>query len=147
MQSKVPKQIIGTFEHVAFPQFGIADLTAKVDTGAYTGALHCTQVREEVTPEGKLLHFSPFDNPEVTMTADEYKVKYVRSSNGKRAKRYFVDTVINVRSQDYPITLSLADRNGMRWPVLIGRRFLRKNRFMVDVRQVKPHTETKGRDK
>lgn len=146
MQSKVPRQIIGTFEHVGFPEFGISDLVAKVDTGAYTGALHCTQVWEEVTSQGKVLHFSPFDNPEVTVSSDDYSAKYVRSSNGGRSKRYFVSTTISIRGRSYPIKLSLANRSGMRWPVLIGRKFLRANRFVVDVRQPKPQTVQQGRD-
>lgn len=138
MQQKAPKQIIGTFERVAFPEFGITNMMAKVDTGAYTGALHCTKVYEETIDTGKLLHFSPFDNPEVTVSSDDYNVKYVRSSNGDRTKRYFVSTKINIQGRAYPITLSLANRSDMRWPVLIGRKFLRKHHFVVDVRQARP---------
>ena len=36
-----------------------------------------------------------------------------------------------VPGQTYPITLSLADRSEMKWPVLIGRRFLRQNHFVL----------------
>ena len=138
MEQKAPAQIIGAFEQVGFPGFGMSDLVAKVDTGAYSGALHCTQLREEKGPKGKVLRFSPFDNPELTVTADEYSTKYVRSSNGERTKRYFVKTVINIRGRSYPITLSLANRSDMKWPVLIGRKFLRQNHFLVDAGKFKP---------
>ncbi|GAC1387622.1 MAG: ATP-dependent zinc protease [Candidatus Saccharimonadales bacterium] len=125
--------VVGAFEEVAFPSFGIDGIKAKIDTGAYTGALHCTKIAEEITDEGTVLRFAPFDHPEVTIIADEFLVRYVKSSNGERDKRYFIKTKITVQSKTYPITLSLADRSEMNWPVLIGRRFLRRNHFLVDV--------------
>lgn len=133
MKQAEPKKIIGSFEQVSFPEFQIGKVTAKIDTGAYTGALHCTRIGIKKTPEGKVLHFSPFDQPEVTITTDKYALRHVRSSNGVNSKRYFIQTSIIVRGQEYPITLSLADRSDMKWPVLIGRRFLRRYHFLVDV--------------
>ena len=128
------KRIIGSFEPVTFPDFAaIGQVTAKIDTGAYTGALHCTKIREEETVDGKVLHFSPFDHPEVVMSVDDYVVSHVRSSNGGRQSRYFINTNITIHGETYPIILSLADRSEMKWSVLIGRRFLRSNGFLVDV--------------
>lgn len=127
-------KIVGTFETVTFPDFTkIGQVKAKIDTGAFTGALHCTLIREEETPEGKILRFSPFDHPEVEMVLTEFAVKYVRSSNGESQSRYFINTAINIQGETYPIVLSLADRSEMKWPVLIGRRFLRQHNFLVDV--------------
>ena len=80
-----------------------------------------------------VLRFSPFDHPEITVVADEFIVRHVKSSNGKTDNRYFIQTAITVQSKTYPITLSLADRSEMKWPVLIGRRFLRQHNFLVDV--------------
>jgi hypothetical protein len=135
IMKQIPKsKIVGSFEPVTFPEFSkIGEVTAKIDTGAYTGALHCTQIREEQTESGKVLRFSPFDHPEVEMSVSNFAVKYVRSSNGDSQSRYFIDTTITIVGQTYPIVLSLADRSEMKWPVLIGRRFLRKNNFLVDV--------------
>jgi hypothetical protein len=135
-QQKPPRKVIGSFEQVLFPDFGNYKVMAKIDTGAYTGALHCTKIHEEETEKGKVLHFSPFDHPEVIMTVTDFAVRHVRSSNGERTRRYFIDTNITLHGQTYPIVLSLADRSEMKWPVLIGRRFLRKNRFLVDVNKV-----------
>lgn len=124
---------LGAFENVSFPEFGTQDITAKIDTGAFTGALHCTRISEVDTGNGKVLRFSPFDRPEVEISKDEFIVRHVKSSNGDREKRYFISTKITVQGETYPITLSLANRSEMKWPVLIGRRFLRKNHFLVDV--------------
>lgn len=126
------KKTIGTFEPVDFPDFKLNKVTAKIDTGAYTGALHCTKI--EVIEKGteKILRFSPFDHPEITIATPEYVVKHVKSSNGSRQERYFIQTTISIHNENYPILLSLADRSEMKWPVLIGRSFLRKNNFLVD---------------
>ena len=130
MNSKIT---LGAFEKVAFPEFTLLGVMAKIDTGAFTGALHCTKIYEDDTPAGKVLRFSPFDHPEVEIVKDDFVVRHVKSSNGKREKRYFISTEITIQGETYPITLSLANRSEMKWPVLIGRRFLRKNQFLVDV--------------
>ncbi len=132
--SEQERRVVGAFEKVSFPQFGINDIVAKIDTGAYTGALHCTKIQEEVTKKGTALNFSPFDHPEMAITTFDYRVREVKSSNGERQKRYFIKTHITLHGEVYPITLSLADRSEMKWPVLIGRRFLRANNFLVDVK-------------
>lgn len=129
--------IIGAFEKVSFPEFGMNEMVAKIDTGAYTGAIHCTKINEEETPDGILLHFSPFDHPEIVKTTDNFFIKHVKSSNGETEQRYFVDTQIVVNGETYPIVISLADRSGMKWPVLIGRRFMLNNNLLVDVNRRK----------
>lgn len=126
-------RVIGPFEAVFFPDFKIGQVRAKVDTGAYTGALHCTKIRTEKTSHGKVLRFAPFDHPDKEFEEANFVVRYVRSSNGLSQKRYFINTRVKIRGQIYPITLSLADRSEMRWPVLIGRRFLRQHGFVVDL--------------
>ncbi len=134
MTAAKEKRIIGSFEPVKFPDFAaIGEVTAKIDTGAYTGALHCTKIREEETDQGTVLHFSPFDHPEVVISAADFLVSHVRSSNGSRQDRYFINTQITIQGKTYPIILSLADRSEMKWPVLIGRKFLRRHNFVVDV--------------
>lgn len=132
-----PIKVLGVFEKVDFPEFKMKNITAKMDTGAYTGALHCTNIRLESVDGGKVLHFSPFDHPKLIKTADNFLVRYVKSSNGTREKRYFIETTIIIAKKKYPILLSLADRSEMKWPVLIGRRFLRENNLLVDAGKLK----------
>jgi len=127
-------KIIGSFEQVDFSDFGMSDVTAKIDTGAFTGAFHCTKLQEIDGENGKVLRFSPFDHPEIEIETSEYVIKQVKSSNGESQRRYFVETHIRVQGKQYKILLSLADRSEMKWSVLIGRRFLELNDFLVDVR-------------
>lgn len=132
MTAKQPK-IVGSSEIVDFPEFNLCDVPAKVDTGADTGALHCTKIEEKIVKGKPVLEFSPFDKPEVVITAETFSTRHVRSSNGHGKERYFISTVIIVQGRQYSIQLSLADRREMTWPVLIGKRFLADNEFLVDV--------------
>ncbi len=127
------KNILGFFEVIDFPDFGINAIKAKIDTGADSGAFHCTKIKEVDTPDGKEIHFSPFDQPELEIKTKEYITKHVKSSNGIKQDRYFVTTRINIAGKNYSTMLSLADRTNMKCPVLIGRRFLSKYNFLVDV--------------
>jgi hypothetical protein len=134
---------VGTFEAVQFPEFGSAVVKAKIDTGAYTGAMHCADIREEVVDGGMVLHFVPLDCDK-EIKQDDFLIKYVRSSNGKRQKRYFINTKITIQGDVYDITLSLTSRSEMRYPVLIGRRFLRNNAFLVDPGKAYVYREQTG---
>jgi hypothetical protein len=63
---------------------------------------------------------------------DQYDVKVVKSSNGQSQARYRILTEIVLFNKTYPIFLTLSDREEMRYPVLLGRKFLTK-RFVVDI--------------
>lgn len=127
----MPSRIIGTFALVDFPEFGAHNISAKIDTGAYTGALHCSSIEEREVAGGTVLSFVPYGSVNI-IQKDDFIVKHVRSSNGKRETRYFITTPIVVQNKQYEIMLSLANRSEMKWPVLIGRRFLKRNKFLID---------------
>jgi hypothetical protein len=126
-------KILGVFENIDFPQFNIKNIQAKIDSGAYTGALHCTTVVKDVTKDGPVIHFSPFDYPETKITTKDFWRDNVKSSNGKTEKRYFIKTSVTIQGETYEISLSLADRSQMKWPVIIGRKFVREHKFLLDV--------------
>ncbi len=129
-------KILGVLENIDFPQFNIKGVRAKIDTGAYTGALHCTTVVKDVTKDGSVIHFSPFDYPETKITTKDFWRQPVKSSNGKIETRYFIKTSVTIQGETYEISLSLADRSQMKWPVIIGRKFVRHNKFLLDVNKV-----------
>ncbi len=130
------KKIVGRFESVDFPEFGVKSVAAKVDTGAYSGAMLATRIRvEALDSEAPRLYFSPFNVPERQVSTTKFRKHWVRSSNGMTVDRYFIDTEIKLNGKIYPIHISLADRRSMSYPVLLGRKFLRRNGFIVDVSQ------------
>ena len=126
-------KILGIFEKVDFPEFNITGVDAKIDSGAFTGALHCTKVIQEETKDGSVIHFSPFDYPKVKISTKNYYISNVKSSNGIKEKRYVIKTSITIQGGTYDILLSLTNRSNMINPVIIGRRFISKHRFLVDV--------------
>ena len=126
------KKQIGRFDRADFPDLHLKDISVKVDTGAYTSAIHCNNIKEdkgilkctfldEEHPlyNGREFHF------------EEYNVVHVRSSNGMVQKRYQVKSHIVLFGKNYKISLSLSARQEMRFPVLLGRKFLTK-KFIVD---------------
>lgn len=116
------------------PLLGIESLKAKVDTGAFNGALHADHIREVADGQGnKRLRFSPLGSPGHTIEIDSYHKRRVKSSNGQTTNRYAIDTEVSIMGRDYPITLTLTNRSFMKYQLLIGRNFLRLHGFLVDV--------------
>lgn len=75
------------------------------------------------------------DHPEYESLPFEipvHKVKNVKSSNGITEERVVINQKIEIAGKSYAIDLSLTNRAEMRYPVLLGRRFLNK-KFIVDV--------------
>jgi hypothetical protein len=126
------EKVIGAFEIVSFPDFGLIDVIAKVDTGATSGSLHATRIKEVSLPTGeKALSFVPYGRKK-RIIVNSFQLKEVRSSNGVSSLRYFVPTTIEIEGVQYPIEVSLADRTLMKKAVLVGRQFLRSHGFIVD---------------
>jgi hypothetical protein len=127
------KQIVGRREVIDFPELGLYGITAKIDTGAYTTALHCHDIHEK---NGilyfKLLDPSHPDYNEQEQKFREYSQKDIKNSFGEVEKRYIIKTVIKIGSKRIKSVISLTHRGNMRYPVLIGRKLL-KNKFIVDV--------------
>ncbi len=133
MKEKKEKLIIGRRELIDFPELGLLGIEAKIDTGAYTAVLHCHDIREE---EGVLYFYfldpthPEYNNQEQKFT--NYTQREIKNSFGETENRYIVKTIIKMGNKRIKSLISLTDRGTMRYPVLIGRRFL-KNKFIVDV--------------
>jgi hypothetical protein len=120
--------VIGRKEMVTFVKFKKMVLEAKIDTGAYTTSLYCTNIRLE---DG-FLKFNIAQNTERTFKITEYTTRNVKSSNGHSEQRYAITTSIKLGTKRIKTLVTLANRGEMKTPVLIGRKLLR-NKFIVDV--------------
>ena len=132
-----PLLLIGRTERVKFQELCSQWMEAKIDTGAYGSSLDCHNIREE-SFEGKTrlcFSLSPKNIPSKTIYFDSYSKKKVKSSTGEVEMRYFIKTPIEIAGKKIISTISLADRETMKYPVLIGRKLLR-NKFIVDVRRI-----------
>ena len=136
---RLPKRVLGRRELVDFPAFALREVEAKVDTGAYTSAIHCTNIRIETTPgQAPVLLVNLLDPGHETADGQplvfaEFALRDIRSSNGDVQERYVIRARVRLYGEDFEAEFSLSDRSDMKYPVLLGRSLLRQGRFVVDV--------------
>ncbi len=126
-------RVIGRREFVDFPLLNITGAEAKIDTGAYTSAIHCKHIEQKLINGKQLLRFKLFD--ETVHEIESFSKKNIKNSFGEKEERYIIKTIVKLGNKKINTTVSLSYRGNMRYPVLIGRRFL-KGKFLVDVNQV-----------
>jgi len=126
------KQTIGRIDIVDFPKLKLEDIAIKIDTGAYTSSIHCKDIEEiDGVLKCKFLDETHPNYNGKEFTFKNYDVVYVRSSNGSAEIRYSILSNIKIYGKVYRITLTLSSRDDMKYPVLIGRKFL-NHKFIVD---------------
>ncbi|MES2766190.1 MAG: RimK/LysX family protein [Bacteroidota bacterium] len=128
---------IGRKDKVDFPELELMDIDAKIDTGAYTAALHCRDVRVYEEDGREMVYFTLldpldplYDGSRFSLPVDSRRV--IRNSFGRAEERIIIVTNIVLFEKTMPIELSLSDRSEMKYPVLIGRKLL-EGQFIVDV--------------
>lgn len=128
---------IGRVEEVNLPALNITGIDAKIDTGAYSSSLHCHQIEVYEKEEEQWVRFNLLD-PEHPAYNDKlielplFDEREVKSSNGLSELRFFIKTEIELFGNIFLVELSLTDRSEMKFPLLIGRKFINK-KFIVDV--------------
>jgi hypothetical protein len=127
------KKILGRTDIVDFPKLGLFNIDVKMDTGAYTSTIHCSEIIE--IDNNLLCIFNSevhknFGKSEIIF--DAFWRTDVKSSNGFKENRYKVKSEVVFFGKTYKINLTLSTREAMKFPVLIGRQFLSK-KFIVDV--------------
>jgi len=119
-------KFVGRSEMISFPSLGIDGISAKIDTGAYGNSLHV----DFISVSEKGISFSCFEKEYLFA---EYRTVSVKNSFGVVQERYSIDTQVSLGAVTYMASFSLADRKKMKHPALIGRRFLKKFGYIVDV--------------
>jgi len=126
------KILIGRTDVVDFPNLNLLGIDIKVDSGAYTSSIHCHHIEIEknilkclfLDPKHQEFHQKP-------LLFIDFKQKNVKSSNGIIEKRYLIKTDILIFDKIRSIELTLTERGSMRFPVLLGRKFLSR-KFIID---------------
>ncbi|AXX96252.1 MULTISPECIES: ATP-dependent zinc protease family protein [Arcobacter] len=129
------KKIIGRREIVDILDLELYGLDAKIDTGADSNSLHCDDIF--IDNENKIVTFKLLDEVHPAYHGKKivmplYKLKKVKSSNGTVQLRATIQVTVSFFGKKYKTDISLTDRSDMKYPMLIGRKFL-VNRFLVDV--------------
>jgi hypothetical protein len=133
-------KLIGRREYVDFPELSIFKVEAKIDTGAYTSALHCKDIHVKHINGKDVLYFKLLDetHPEYNEREhcfEHFIQKNIKSSSGETELRYIIKTLLVIGHKRIRTAVSLTDRGNMRYPILIGRKMI-KNKFIIDVAQI-----------
>jgi len=141
MSDTSSKTIIGRLERVSLPTFNLNNIEAKIDTGAYNCAIHVDRLELFEKNGTKHIRFVVLDDEHPEFQEDihetsDFREKLVRSSNGEASMRYQVPAEIELGGKKLKAYLGLTDRKDLKYPVLIGRKVLKKN-FIVDVSKVR----------
>jgi hypothetical protein len=136
-KKKKKLKTLGRCEFVNIPSLGLNKISAKIDTGAYRGAIHTSFVSEIEENGKKKLQFKILDedhleNKDNLYTVEDYYVKKFRGTQVPTHDRYVVPLEVEIAGKTIKADLSLSDRKDLRHPVLIGRRAIKK-KFLVDV--------------
>ena len=130
------KITIGRSDKADFPEFFLSEIDLKIDSGAYTSSVHCSKIKETSLNGKPIITFTLLD-PEHSFynnkefTSKNYASKIVKSSNGISEKRFRILTEIVIFNKTFPIYLTLSERKNMKFPILLGRKFLNK-KFVID---------------
>lgn len=131
------KITIGRTDKADFPELSLSDIDVKIDSGAFTSSIHCSNIIETSDTAGApIIKFTLLD-PEHSFynnkefTSKNYASKIVKSSNGISEKRFMIHTEIIIFNETFPIYLTLSERKDMKFPILLGRKFLNK-KFVID---------------
>jgi len=129
--------LIGRREFIDLPLLDIVGIEAKLDTGAYTSSIHCENIFVHNKNNKAVLSFSISQiihgsEQSKTFYFEEFSQKKIKNSFGELEQRYTIKTIVKLGSKKIMATLSLSNREKMRYPVLIGRKLI-KNKFIIDV--------------
>lgn len=131
-----PLSIIGWREQIALPELGIEEIKAKIDTGARSSALHAFDVQLFERDGQKRVNFKvhPYQRDTshtIIAEAPLLEQREVRNSGGHAQLRPVILTTVELGGIQWPIELTLTNRDVMGFRMLLGRQAVRK-RFLVD---------------
>ena len=130
------KTVLGWREWGSLPDLNIPRIKMKVDTGARTSCLHAFDLSpfEKDGEQWLRISLHPKQNDNDTVHICEAKVleqRVVRDSGGHEELRYVVATRLRLNNEEWPIQLTLTNRDSMKFRMLLGRQAM-LGRFMVD---------------
>lgn len=125
------KPLLGWREWVALPELGIGRIRAKVDTGARTSALDAVAVEEFEDNGVRKVRFELFaargkKEGGQPCVAEVVESRWVTNSGGERENRVVIHTPVVIGSFNKDIEITLANRDSMKFRMLLGRTAIMK---------------------
>ncbi|OCX61152.1 alpha-L-glutamate ligase [Thioclava sp. SK-1] len=118
--------VLGWEEWLSLPELGLPAILAKVDTGAKTSALHAFAIEPFGSADKPMVRFAIHPDPndpalEIICSAPLKDRREVTSSNGETELRFVIETTIVMGGRSWPLEITLTDRGGMAYRMLLGR--------------------------
>ncbi len=136
MPKSSDKIVVGSEEWCALPLLGIPAIKARVDSGARTSAIHAFNIKAFKRGLVSWVSFEvhPLQNNRRTIVRCEAEVldkRVVKSSSGIAEKRYVIKTTLEHDGKNWPIEMTLTNRDSMGYRMLLGREAM-IGRILVD---------------
>lgn len=130
------KSTVGWREWLALPDLGIDRIKVKVDTGARSSALHAFKVKTEQRQDELWVTFEVHPSqhskkPSIACEARVVDQRIIRDSGGHEDVRYVIEATARLGESEWPIEITLTDRDAMGFRMLLGRTAIR-GRHLVD---------------
>lgn len=124
------KTIIGWREWLSLPELKLDKIKAKIDTGARTSALHAFEVDAYKDSGVDMVRFlmHPIQSNVDIVRECHAKVideRWVTDSGGHKEKRYVIQTMAKLGQIEWPIEITLTNRDSMKFRMLLGRTAMR----------------------
>ncbi len=112
--------MIGRVDKIDLPHLSLFNISAKIDTGAYSCVIQL------LDPNHPLYNDKIFE-------IEEFTQRVIKNTSGVGESRFVIKSKICIFGKTSDIHFALADRKKMGYPILLGRKFLAKNKLIVDV--------------
>ena len=128
--------MIGWQEWVSLPEFHIAVINAKIDTGADTSSLHAYHIKRFRKAGAPWVSFEIHPllaYPEIIIPCRAPLIdrRVIKSSSGEKEKRPVVLAELALGDRLFPIELNLTNRDYMGSRMLLGRQALQQD-ILID---------------
>lgn len=133
-----PLLVIGWHECISLPELGLRDFAVKVDTGAKTTALHADDIETYDKYGEPWVRFTRPHIPGTPAETCEFQIhteRAITNTSGKPQNRIVIRTPMVLAGRKWRIDISLTDRGNMRFPLILGRRALRRKNIAVHAGQ------------
>jgi hypothetical protein len=123
----------GWREWLSLPGLGIGAITAKIDSGARSSALHVDAFELEQRDGTEWVRFSIHPGGDRVLRCEAAVIdrRPVTDSGGHRTERVFIRTELRAGPLSFPIEVNLTSRRNMLFPMLLGRTAM-AGRVLID---------------
>ena len=126
--------VIGWHECISLPELGLRNFAVKIDTGAKTTALHAENIEVFMIKGNEWVRFTAPKIPGSVPQTCEFPVltnRDIVNTSGTPENRVVIRTPMVLAGRRWKIDISLTDRGNMRFPLILGRRALRRRNIAV----------------